>query len=375
MKVLILSDNFLNGGMETHIAGYIENLKNIDFYLAVTNFRENDKNKSLFKKIKKINFYDSIAQNTILELQKFIFNEGIDIIHAHTENTYVVASVLAYRMNLSYFITIHGPSTISALMNSWNLKCMDMVFKNAKKVYAVSQEISSILKNIFIVSEVIPNSIDLNVFTYKEVCKDSKKWAIVSRLDFDKTYGIKTAIKMMNNSRLKALDIYGTGNGEYDLKEFINLQELSYSVNFKGDCEDVNGVLEIENYEGVFAMGRAALEALAKGYPVILIGYDSIKGPIDRKSIEFMKITNFSGRNITNIREDYLSPALDECVGNHDVYNLREVINENFNIKKAAKNYSDDLFNTPQQIQLKELNDFILKSPFFSIASLSNVFN
>lgn len=123
MKILILTDNFLNGGMERHIEGYIENMKNHEFYLAVTNFKD---------------------------------------------------------------------------------------------------------------CEVISNSIDLDKFTYKKVSHDSHRWALVSRLDYDKTPGIKNMLSMIERSRIKYLDIYGMGNGAIDLFNMYEKSNFSFELNLKG---------------------------------------------------------------------------------------------------------------------------------------------
>lgn len=345
MKILILAESFLNGGMETHIKTYIKNMQNYEFYLVVSDFNDCVENRKYFKKIYINNFKNEKLGSLLLNIQKIIFNNNIDIIHSHTVETYVIASILAYRMKKIYMITIHGPFSFYVVKNQFNKIYRNKIFNYAHKVYVVSNELNSLFKTLNIESTVLNNCVDLKEYFYKEVSKNSRKWALISRLDNDKIDGIINTLEYINNTRIKELFIFGEGNGINKIYEYIQNNELSFNVKLLGNSYDIASELEKYNFEGVFAMGRAALESMAKGYPVVLIGYDCVKGLVNINNIDSISYTNFSGRGIINISKYELNNQLDDSVLNRNFYDLHSYLKINFNIENNINKYIKDIKN------------------------------
>lgn len=65
--------------------------------------------------------------------------------------------------------------------------------------------------------------------------------------------------------------------------------------------QPINQISErIEEATIVLGMGRAALEGLAAGKPVILVGYSDVVDQIDNSNFNELAATNFSGRGVPN---------------------------------------------------------------------------
>ena len=103
---------------------------------------------------------------------------------------------------------------------------------------------------------------------------------------------------------INGIDIYGTGSSEDAIRTYVNDNNFSQLVSFKGVVSNIPAVMP--QYAGFAGMGRGVLEAGISQLPVCLVGYDGIKGILNDETFKLAAYCNFSGRNLANIEETVL---------------------------------------------------------------------
>lgn len=89
---------------------------------------------------------------------------------------------------------------------------------------------------------------------------------------------LETFISIFPDSEIH---VFGDGEARTSFKQWVSHKKYANAVVFKGHFDFLDSELK-EGYEGVAGMGRVVLEGGALGLPVILVGYDGVKGLIRR---------------------------------------------------------------------------------------------
>jgi len=305
VKIAVLSESFLMGGLETRLKGIFKRVQGHEVCLVVKNYDKS--NTGLFDDIR-ISAMDK--QNIKRALQSVC----PDIVDVHPYNSLIEGAAACMELGLPYVATIHGP-----YINSQYIKALE----GAKCVFAVSEEVESqvrlLAKNANVI--VLRNGIDLERF--KPVyAGPGGKTAVIARLDGDKYPGVKKCL-----DAFPMADVIGTGTMLNNLqKEYSSARFLGYK-----DIAEHFGEYGAD-YSLIAGMGRVALEGIAMGYPVLLVGYDGIKGFITPESFERLSYRNFSGRGEPNTDIDELFPPNKK---------LRDMLRKNHDEKKVASQYFD----------------------------------
>lgn len=343
MKILILTDVFKKGGLETHIATYVNHLKNHKVILGVSNYESNlldnitiydDFNFSASASIK--DFCEDV--NKIIDI---IRKEQIDIIHVHPFYCLFSALFAAHLTNIPIVYTFHGIISFSFPNMINDTILFDYAFEGTlSKVFCVSQlGMEAFNKMGYDKTILLPNPIEVEKFKKTKIKKE-KKWALVSRLDEDKFSEILKLFKYLPNLDIKSIDVYGTGNKEKELSTYAKDNNLS--VNFLGFKDNIENYL-LDNYEGIIGLSRVAIEAMCMNYPVLLIGEGKISGLINRENISYLKKNNFINLELPNLS---LS-KLNEQLQNIDENNLfRKEITDYCDITILISKYEEVLQNS-----------------------------
>ena len=305
MKIAVLSENFLMGGLETRLKGIFKRAQGHKVYLVVENYDKN--NAGLFDDI-------LISAMDKQSIKRALQSISPDIVDVHPYNSLIEGATACMELGLPYVATIHGP-----YINSQYIKALE----SAKCVFAVSEEVESqvrlLAKNANVI--VLRNGIDLERF--KPVyAGPGGKTAVIARLDGDKYPGVKKYLDAFPTA-----DVIGTGTMMKNLqKEYPSARFLGYK-----DIAEHFGEHGAE-YSLIAGMGRVALEGIAMGYPVLLVGYDGIKGFITPENFERLSYRNFSGRGEPNADIDGLFLPNKK---------LRGMLRKNHDEKKVASQYFD----------------------------------
>lgn len=351
IKVLIVTEKFLIGGLETQLADQINYLskKNVDIYIAIGEYVDYDilptsNCKGIFTELKfSPKATSSDLMNAVSELEDIISKNKIDIVHAHPFHSCFAAFIAATNQKVPVIYTLHGPASIMEHDGQF----ADIFVKHAlipnSYIIAVSHEMLAVSKNFTDAHKIkfLPNSVDTSVFSpvFSTETYAIDTCCIISRLDSIKTTGIKIFIENYVGTIFKEVHIIGDGPATDELKTWISEKKISGNIIFKGVSSSVEK--DIIKYAVVAGMGRAALEASAMGKTVILLGYDGVKGILNINNVNIAQVANFSGRNLENVSPEILLTLLNNADNYPDKYNLRDWVIQFADSDKTWTSYKD----------------------------------
>lgn len=356
MNVLILADNFKEGGLETHIYTLYQRLKqdNNVFFAFSKYYGKYD--------LPADNVYSGFHFDVKCSIKDFcedvdslvrIINENkIDVINIHPYYSLFPAMFAAHLTNTKITYTFHGTLSFNYTSKINDTLLFQYVFESTiNKVFSVSSFGISTFKSLNYDNVVLfPNPIDLDKYSITKV-NNNKKWALISRLDDDKYNEIIKVFEWLPNLDIDELDVYGDGKRIEELKEAAKNNDKT--INFMGYVENIAAAIK-DKYTGIFGTGRVAIEGLAMNYPVAISGCGSVLGVVDEQLYEKLKTQNFVAKFGSEIDISSFNKQIKEInKGNLKKYLFRESINEFFNIDNLIKLY----YETIDQIEFYSLNN------------------
>lgn len=363
MKVLIVSENFLNGGLETQIDSIVQALKGkINFFFAVKNYNDKWKLENIYTDFHFSN-YSTISQfcHDVDKLIKIIQDNNIDVVHVHPFFSFFPAVFAAKICKRPIVYTYHGIGSYNFTYEINDTLLFNMLLDyEVDKIFSVSSEGNRIFENIILEKNKIvflPNSINLNKFTPAQK-HNNKSWALVSRLDDDKINSIKQLIKALDTIDIQELHIFGDGLQKDLLAQFILENNLTNRVFLEGHFDNLSEKLST-NFNGIIGIGRVTMEAIAMELPTILIGFNKIAGVVDTNMYNFIKDKNFTNKYLPNISKEELKEQ------------ISQVYNNKYDKKFYAsfkEEFSSDVISNLYYTQIKNIN-------YSSLLNLEDVYN
>ncbi len=347
-NILIVSDRFANGGLETHIFTYVKKMQKCGYRLFLLSNYEQDYNFTFFEGRYCLKFADT---DTIIDLfssiekiERIIEKEEIDIVYVHPFLSIIPTFFATQRAQVPLITTLHGPgSIINARFSKMYSFFIKIIVPNFSDVIFVSEELKAISLGYGKEDNqhIISNPVDVTLFQ-KAIYNNNpfSKWAIVSRIDFDKLSGIQETLQLAKEYHIKQIDIYGDGEALEELKAYVEYQGIYENVIFKGFSKTLNEALQ-EGYSLIAGMGRVLLEAAAMNIPTLLVGYDGIKGLVDESLFLKAAWSNFSGRGIENCSLDELNDAFNDLKMYPNKYFLRDIVESEFSIDILFTRYEE----------------------------------
>lgn len=343
MKILVVSEEFSRGGLETQIKTYYENLpEDVEMIFAFQRYTESVilENAKIYTGFH-FSFNDTIKDfcEDVERLIDIIKTEKIDVIHAHPFYSFFAPLFASQITKTKLIYSYHGFGSFNFL----NTPVIASVFKYAFEVGAVAQlhTVSIVGKQCFEAigyknNVLLPNPVDLKRFqTAKYI--NNKKWALISRIDMDKIIEIKSLLLSKKEYGIDSIDVYGSGTEVEDLENFISENNLSDSVQFKGYCNDLYNTLN-EKYNGIIGIGRVVIEGLAMGMPVFLIGYGKLTGFINKELYDQISLLNFINNKINDV--NYNLPSDDDIIA------IQNDIRKKLSIDEIIKTYINSIKNS-----------------------------
>lgn len=363
MNILIVSENFLNGGLETQINSTVEALKgNTNFFFAFKNYDKKWNYSNVYTDFY-FSFYNTVYQfcHDVDKLIEIINNNHIDIIHVHPFYSFFPAVFAAKICGKPVVYTYHGILSYNFTSGINDTILFNMLLDyETDKVFCVSSEGTTIFNNIMFDNSKIkflPNSINTKEFKKAKI-PNNKIWTLVSRLDDDKLNEIIKLISYLDNLDISELHIFGDGSRKEFLQNYIMSSKLNTKIVFEGHCDKLQDKLS-KNYNGVFGIGRSVMESISMELPTILIGYNKISGLIDSQMYYIIKDKNFTNKCLLDIPLNELQKQI------KNVYN--KSYDKTF-YKSFKRDFSTERIST---IYFNELN----KTQFSSLLNLKGLYD
>ena len=351
MNILVVSEAFVGGGLETHIHTYYRELKEQhNFYFAFGLF----KNRLPIDETHVDASFHFKREGTISEfiedvdhLVEVIREKKIDVIHAHPFFSLFPSLVASQLTGVPVAMTYHGIASFSftnRIMDTiWYYYGMYELFG---KIFAVSEVGKTALARQFHRQDIcfLPNAVDVNQYKQHKVIKN-RRWAAISRLDADngKEEALISLFQMLPKLNIDHIDIYGDGIRKQALMDYVKEHHLTKQITFQGFQSDLYTRLD-GKYNGIIGTDRVAIEGLSMGYPVMEMGYGRVIGIIDQEMIGSLATTNFDANLMPEIPSaDALNDMLRMVYEAPDRFNMRAVIEKEFNSKSISNSYIDEL--------------------------------
>lgn len=321
MNILIISEQYTMGGLESQIRGQCRVLQQLghNVFLACGKADEEAINKlqingSLTGLRTDLSMTPMDLFTTVKQLQEYIKRQKIDLLHIHPYVTLIPGFIAAEEEKIPYVITVHNNVILKSFYGPlYSYVLRNFVFPCASNIFCVSEETKTFADLYADQNKIVllPNAVNTNQFTPFEK-KEKGKWALASRIDSEKIIGIKESLRIFDRSRISSIDIYGDGPSLNELKEFSSQNILNTQINYKGHVIDLSEHLMAGCYEGLAGMGRVAIEGMASNLLVALVGYDGLKGLLSKELVEKARWWNFSGRGLPNIDETTFNSQLNK---------------------------------------------------------------
>ncbi|MDD2409547.1 MAG: glycosyltransferase [Bacilli bacterium] len=379
MNILIISENFLKGGLETYLYTMYNELKNknnIYFCFGKFDTGLNIDKKSIITDFK-FSPNSSISEfiNDVNKLIEIIHDKKIDLIIANPFYSLFPTVFAANITNTKIVYLYHGMGSLNFPDGYIDSILFRYSFETTvKKVFCVTKQGIEAFKRIgYNESIFLPNPIDGKLYK-KNTVKLNKKWVLISRLDNDKLSDIINFLNILPNLDIDKVDIFGEGTEKDYINDYIDENKLKSKVELKGYSAQINE--DIENkYTGVIGIGRVVIEGLAMNYPVFLIGYNKIVGVINQNIYEKLHHYNFVPNYCDSLELKEIQKQIKDInKGDMSEYQFRTKIISDFGIKNFVKKFKEETINiefyNKQNIvnlfyEIKKLNNKNYKNNYF----------
>ncbi len=290
---------------------------------------------------------------TVGRLNRFLRENPVDVIHAHTRVTQVAAAVLSRLRGIPALTTCHGfyrPRLGRRLFPCWG-----------EKVIAISGAVRDHLIQDFKLPEgrvrLIPNGVDLRQFRPIDdeerqnlrkklnLPTEGKIIGSVSRLIADKGHDnlLESIALLQSHYPTASLVLIGEGNFRNHLEKLSRKLGISEKVYFRGEVSDptpylLSFDLFVHPAEWNEGFGLAPAEAMACGVPVVA-------SKSRRGGLRMFITHKVSGYLLENNDPYTLREAIDELLKDPNLAeqvgrNGRRVIEEKFSSERMAKETS-----------------------------------
>jgi len=354
MNILVVTELFKTGGLETQTFGFCKYLQKMGHQVSFV-VGLNNRTKPLTEivgqdRVLEVDLGLSLSGVEVLKIVNkivdFACSHKIDLIHCHPFMSLLIGGFVAGELDKPFVASLHGPSSLSSIFGPiYRLLLENIILPNAGTVFCVSEEVKDKASRIQKNAEyfVLKNGVNLKTFSPVKFTKGGP-WALVARLDSDKTPGIKQFLNSWNQVRrrldLGEIHIFGDGTCKEELNEWVQQRfEKDYAwVTFKGHTDSLAQFLGT-GYFGVIGMGRVVIEGCAMNLPTFLLGYDGIKGIVDWSNVDSLSSRNFSGRGLPTLEDNEIERQIKDIYNNPDKFVLRKWVKENANEDKIWDTY------------------------------------
>ncbi len=315
-RILVVVEQFTIGGLETHIRGELQMLAHLGYevHLVVGHLFNDSLLPDSVRSVSKVSIDSSASVQSVIDsterLRELIRQNQIEVVHVHPFASIVPAFLAAELEQVPVVITLHGPASITNYGSVGRFLLTSLILPAAARVVTVSREIFDLVRPFVETGRLveIPNGVALPSRAASDMAIDGEAgWLVVSRLDEDKIVGVLDFIRKAKHCGIPSVKVAGDGPARQRLENLVDEEGLGDFVDFLGASSDIDSLM----YEsvGVGGMGRVVLEGIAAGRPVVLIGYDGVKGVVDEGLFARASVSNFSGRGLQTVSEEVLCRA------------------------------------------------------------------
>ncbi len=356
MRILMATMQLDIGGAETHIVELSKALqrKGVEVFVASNGgayVAELEESGIKHFKVALHSKSPSVLFKAYKELKKIIFENKIDVVHAHARIPGFLCGLLQKRYGFRFVTTAHWVFDTRfpfRLLTNWGDRSL-AVSDDIKKY--LSDNYGSKPENI----RITINGVDTDKFSdsidYSDIAKEfsfgenKTRIVYVSRMDIDRSYAahrlIEAVPKLIEKIPTLEVVIVGGGNDYEPIKaeaEAMNNTLGKRVVITTGSRTDINKF--VASGDVFVGVSRAALEAMACKKPAIIAGNEGYIGIFDESRLQISFDTNFCCRGCGETKTEKLTEDL-LTVLDPENGELRKALGE-YSLETVKKYYSVD---------------------------------
>jgi len=327
LTILVLTERFAYGGLETQIAGQVATLaQHGERCILATGSGPESVPTDLFadglfclRMGAEATFGE--LRETLKRLEDFATLHAAKVIHAHPFHSWILGALLARRLRLPWLATVHGPASLYGItLPAAKAALTSCVLPDAAAVYCVSPEAAELVGTVTEAEvRLLPNAVRIPP---EPMRGEPGVWAWLGRLDPDKLPGLLDLLDKLAVAPPARLRIFGRGSAQEELERVIAKRpEIAAFARLEGWYADPMAALA--GCELVAGMGRVMLEAGAAGLACLLVGYDGVKGLLDEAALAEAAWSNLSGRHAATIPAEVLHEQIRAWRADPARWNLR----------------------------------------------------
>lgn len=336
MRILIVLEQYLVGGLETHIDALVgEAAARGDevFIASGPDFRTSPVANQIRQAIH-VEFRPptgNSAASGAMSIADLVRQHSIDLVHLHPFRSLVPGAVGALLAGVPYTVTIHGPFNLDLwppILGGFLVQSLaSFVLPNAAMVFCVSEYTARDLseKTGYPVERIrlTRNPIDASFLSAPDVSLPSNPAALfVSRLDIDKIKGVRAALTFL--AQLKrhvpelSIRVAGGGGEEVRAREIASSLGLP-AIEWLGERHDI--ARRMTEASIVVGSGRVSLEAAAAGRACVLAGTAGVMALLTPTNFKAFQASNYVGYGLTPHPLDEIAAAATERIKHQDQFN------------------------------------------------------
>ncbi|MEP7273238.1 MAG: glycosyltransferase [Acidobacteriota bacterium] len=359
MNIALVTEHFDSGGLETHLQGFIRCLQASGHNISLitgTSARLEPLRGLIDGRILQLPIPNNPTGGLLLELSRriaaFSLEERCELLHVHPFASLLLGGLAAVEARLPFVVTLHGPRNMSLETGDIALEILaQTVLSSATRIFCVSADLIPEVQTIQPLARCspLPNGVDAR--NSRAVTRQPLgDWAIVTRLDRNKAMAARHAIEALGSlpGRSFRIRVFGDGPARGELEAWVADQSYASRVSFAGFCDPLRDSLE-EGYAGAAAMARSLLDVGVLGLPVLLAGYDGIKGLVRPEALSALRSVNYTGRGFPSLPSAELAVQVADLDDHPEEYSLRAWILEQADESQVWKAYIKEVVDSYPQ--------------------------
>jgi glycosyltransferase involved in cell wall biosynthesis len=355
VNIALVTQHFRRGGLETHLGGFARAIKAHGHRLSLVTgagAQVEALRESLDDRLLQVAWPDSLSAGAALDvverLADFCRAQHVELLHVHPFLSVALGALAAARLRIPYVLTLHGPSNLRA-DDHGGAFVLAQLLEGASRVHCVCRELSDSVRALAPACRpaLLPNSVDLD--RWPPATRDAGgPWAVVARLEDDKVGSVRCALQSLAEllgARFQAR-VFGDGSARPALERWLADQGWGDRVRLEGHRDDLATVLA-EGFAGVAGMTRVVLEGGALGLPVLLAGYDGVKGLAPAAEMETLAACNFSGRGRPTLEGTAIAAQMALLDSAPERFQLRQWISAHASESQTWSRHLEELQQLP----------------------------
>lgn len=377
-RALFVSDYFTNGGLETRILELVDFYQRhgIESFLACDTLESEHENKFVQVLRLPLRTFDfgAIVRNTD-KLVAFCRDNEISMIDCQPLYGFVSAVLVSSVLHLPMSYTAHGLFTFPPAEDPLNPLFYSLLELKHPQIFVVADYLRDVYKSKFAEyqTDTARNGVSLSNLPKLKIGHDSK-WAYAARLSPEKTKPLLDSLPIIEQSGIVELDVFGDGESRNLIEQYIaEHTESKLKINLRGWYPDLQNQLATGGYSGFFGTDRAAMEAMAIGLPVIILGLHGLGPAVSEASFNDLLYLNMSSDQ--NVDQERALYEIADIQTNPKKYNVQSLVKEYLDPEQLWKEYLEKVNNIPVDLGRDNMIEFWWERFYRSVLLAQTVSN